>query len=72
MYVWDSEDSVNEEKQEKEDQKWARTWIKTKVARNWWEKAKPSWTPTPRFHGRDAKYASKHYETYGGSSTTNE
>ena len=36
------------------------------------KKAKPSWTATPRFYGRDAKYASKHYETYEGISTSNE
>lgn len=52
-------------------QKWARAWFKMKAAGNSREKAKPNWTPTPRFHVVNAKYASKHHDTYGVSSTTN-
>ena len=43
-------------------QKWARSRVKTKTARNWWENVKPMWTSTPRFHGVNAKYTRKHHE----------
>ena len=52
-------------------QKWTRARFKTKTAGNWWEKAKPSWTPTPRLHVVNAKYAGKYHETYGVGCKTN-
>ena len=51
---------------------WARSRVKMKTARNWWEKAKSMRTSTPRFHVVNLKYARKHHETYGVSNATNE